>query len=209
MYLSLKDSFPSSPTIRQPVPQTPVRAPIDGTGDLADYFVPASKPQFSNPTMRSAPSGPEPTNSPEVQEDLSKPWRGESPTAPPLDISQLQPHFFHGPPLSQSGSNEGSFGTHQYYHMRYRHQASYCYILARKTLKVWTQCFWSSLEGHIIALDIRRSEDHDILRGDLYSRLCASALDGLHSRNRGRSKLPNLEHTSVVPETWIPKTCHD
>ena len=36
----------------------------------------------------------------------------------------------------------------------------------------------SRMEGHIIALDIRRSEDHDILRGDLYSQLCVSAWNG-------------------------------
>ena len=77
----------------RPTNDEPVRAPIDGTGDLADYFAPASKPQFSNPTVRSAPSGPEPTNSPEVQEDLSQPWRGGYPMAPPLDISQLQTLF--------------------------------------------------------------------------------------------------------------------
>ena len=38
--------------------------------------MPASKPQFSNPTVRPAPSGPEPTISPEVQEDLPKPGGG-------------------------------------------------------------------------------------------------------------------------------------
>ena len=29
-----------------------------------------------------------------------------------------------------------------------------------------------------VQIDIRRSEDHDILRGDLYSRLCVSAWTG-------------------------------
>ena len=122
----------------RPTNDEPVRAPIDGTGDLADYFVPASKPQFSNPTVRPAPSGPEPTNSPVVQEDLPKPCRGESPMAP-WTLHNCK-HFFHGPPLSQSGSNKGSFGTHQYHHMRCRHQASYCCILARQTLRVLTPC---------------------------------------------------------------------
>ena len=51
------------------------------------------KPQSSNPTVRPAPLGPEPTNSPEVQEDFPKPCGGESPMAPPLDISQLQKLF--------------------------------------------------------------------------------------------------------------------
>ena len=35
---------------RCPTNDEPVSAPIDGTGDLADYFVPASEPRFSNPT---------------------------------------------------------------------------------------------------------------------------------------------------------------
>ena len=52
-------------------------------------------------------------------------------------------HFFHGPPLFQSGSNKGSFGTHQYHHMRCRNQASYYYILAKQTPKVLTPCFWA------------------------------------------------------------------
>ena len=77
----------------RPTNDEPVRAPIDGTGDLADYFVPASKPQFSNPIVRPAPSGPEPTNSPEVPDDLPKPRGGESLMAPPLDTLQLQTLF--------------------------------------------------------------------------------------------------------------------
>ena len=47
----------------------------------------------------------------------------------------------------------------------------------------------SSLEGHIIALDIRRSEDHDILRGDLYSRLCVSAWTGYIQGTGGTAEL--------------------
>ena len=125
----------------RPTNDEPVRAPIDGTGDLADYFVPASKPQFSNPTVRPAPLGPEPTNSPEVQEDLSQNPGGRVSYGSPFGHFTVYKHSFHGPPLSQSGSNKGSFGTHQYHHMRYRHQASYCYILARQTLRVLTPCF--------------------------------------------------------------------
>ena len=34
----------------------------------------------------------------------------------PLWTLHSYKHFFHGPPLSQSGSNKGSFGTHQYHH---------------------------------------------------------------------------------------------
>ena len=59
----------------------------------------------------------------------------------PLWTSHSYKNFFHGPPLFQSGSNKGSFGTHQYHHMRYKHQPSYCYILARQTQRVWTPCF--------------------------------------------------------------------
>ena len=126
----------------RPTNDEPVRAPIDGTGDLADYFVPASKPQFSNSTVRPAPSGPEPTNSPEVPKDLPKTRRGESPLAP-SGHSTTANAFFHGPPLFQSGSNKGSFGTHQYHHMRCRNQASYCFVLAKQTPKALTPCFWA------------------------------------------------------------------
>ena len=117
-------------------------------------------------------------------------------------------HFFRGPPLSQSGSNEGSFGTRQYHHMRYRHQASYCFLLARKTLKVWTQCFPAVILGgphHCPRYTTIRTSQHSHRR-PLLPVVCLS-LDGLHSRNRGRSQLPNLEHTSVVPKTWISQTC--
>ena len=59
----------------------------------------------------------------------------------PLGTFYSYSNFFHGPPLFQSGSNKGSFGTHRFHHMKCKHQPSYCYILARQTLRVWTPCF--------------------------------------------------------------------
>ena len=71
----------------RPTNDEPVCAPIGGTGDLADYFAPASQPQFSNPTVRSAP-------------DFSRSPRGfitdhagRVSNDSPLDISQLQTLF--------------------------------------------------------------------------------------------------------------------
>ena len=87
--------------------------------------------------------------------------------------------------------------------MRYRHQASYCYILARQTLRVLTPLLLSRqsrFEGHIIALDIKRSEDQDILRGDLYSQLCVSAWNG-HIQGTGGG--PNCRTWSIL--RWFPK----
>ena len=57
---------------------------------LGGYFVPASKPVFSNPTGRPAPLGPDPINSPEVHGDSSNLLRGGSPMTPCRDTSQLR-----------------------------------------------------------------------------------------------------------------------
>ena len=54
---------------------------------LGGYFVPASKPVFSNPTGRPAPLGPDPINSPEVHGDSSNLLRGGSPMTPCRDSS--------------------------------------------------------------------------------------------------------------------------
>ena len=58
----------------------------------------------------------------------------------------------------------------------------------------------SQLEGHIIALDIKRSEDQDILRGDLYSQLCVSASNG---NIQGTGRGPNCRTWSIL--RWFPK----
>ena len=58
----------------------------------------------------------------------------------------------------------------------------------------------SNLEGHIIALDIRRSEDHDILKGDLYSHLCVAAWNG---QLQGVGGGPNCRTWSIL--RWFPK----
>ena len=53
---------------------------------------------------------------------------------------------------------------------------------------------------HIIALDIKRSEDQDILRGDLYSQLCVSAWNG---NIQGMGGGPNCRTWSIL--RWFPK----
>ena len=58
----------------------------------------------------------------------------------------------------------------------------------------------SRLKGHIIALDIKRSEDQDILRGDLYSQLCVSAWNG---NIQGTGGGPNCRTWSIL--RWFPK----
>ena len=147
---------------------------------MADYFVPASKPQSSNPTLRPAPPGPDPTNSPEVQKDFPKPSRGESPPAPPLDLLQLQqlfPWTASLPERLQQGLLwDPSVSPYEVqtpaqlllYTGKADSQSLDSVLLSRQ----------SQLKGHIIALDIKRSEDQDILRGDLYSQLCVSAWNG-------------------------------
>ena len=157
--------------------------------------------------MRPAPSGPEPTNSPEVQEDLPKPGGGESPMAPPLDTSHLQTLFPWTASLperlkqgllwdpSVSPYAVQTPGQLLLYTGKADSQSLDSVLLSRQ----------SRFEGHIIALDIKRSEDQDILRGDLYSQLCVSAWNG-QLRDGGRSKLPDLEHTSLVSETRLPQT---
>ena len=164
--------------------------------------MPASKPQFSNPTMRPAPSGPEPTNSPEVQKDLPKPWGGESPIAPPLHTSQLQTLFPWTASLpkrlkqgllwdpSVSPYEVQTPGQLLLYTGKADSQSLDSVLLSRQ----------SRLEGHIIALDIKRSEDQDILRGDLYSQLCVSAWNG---NIQGTGGGPNCRTWSIL--RWFPK----
>ena len=142
--------------------------------------MPASKPQSSNPTLRPAPPGPDPTNSPEVQEDFPKPRRGESPLAPPRDLLQLQqlfPWTASLPERLQQGLLwDPSVSPYEVqtpaqlllYTGKADSQSLDSVLLSRQ----------SQLEGHIIALDIKRSEDQDILQGDLYSQLCVSAWNG-------------------------------
>ena len=164
--------------------------------------MPASKPQFSNPTVRPAPSGPEPTNSPEVQEDLPKPWRGESPMAPPLDTSQLQTLFPWTASLPER-LKQGLLWDPSVSPYEVQTPGQLLLYTGKKdfqSLDSVLLSLQSSLEGHIIALDIRQSEDHDILRGDLYSRLCASAWRG-HLQGTGGG--PNCRTWSIL--RWFPK----
>ena len=112
-------------------------------------------------------------------------------------------HFFHGPPLCQSGSNKGSFGTHQYHHMRCRNQAQLLLYTGKadsQSLDSVLLSRQSRLEGHIIALDIKRAEDQDILSGDLYSQLCVSAWNG---EIQGTGGGPNCRTWSIL--RWFPK----
>ena len=165
--------------------------------------MPASKPQSFNPTLRPAPPGPEPTNSPEVQEDFPKPSRGESPPAPPLDLLQLQqlfPWTASLPERLQQGLLwDPSVSPYEVqtpaqlllYTGKADSQSLDSVLLSRQ----------SQLKGYIIALDIKRSEDQDILRGDLYS-----SLEWQHPRERGRPELSDLEHTSLVSKTRLPQT---
>ena len=120
----------------------------------------------------------------------------------PLWTFHSYKHFFHGPPLSQSGSNEGSFGTHQYITIRGTDTQLLLYTGKKdsQSLDSVLLGLQSSLEGHIIALGLRRSEDHDILRGDLYSRLCVSAWMGYIQGTGGG---PNCRTWSIL--RWFPK----
>ena len=164
--------------------------------------MPASKPQSSNPTLRPAPPGPEPTNSPEVQKDFPKPSRGESPPAPPLDLLQLQqlfPWTASLPERLQQGLLwDPSVSPYEVqtpaqlllYTGKADSQSLDSVLLSRQ----------SQLEGHIIALDIKRSEDQDILRGDLYSQLCVSAWNG---NIQGTGGGPNCRTWSIL--RWFPK----
>ena len=168
--------------------------------------MPASKPQFSNSTVRPAPSGPEPTNSPEVPEDLPKTRRGESPLAPPLDTLQLQTLFPWTASLperlqqgllwdpSVSPYEVQKPGQLLLYTGKADSQSLDSVLLSRQ----------SRLEGHIIALDIKRSEDQDILSGDLYSQLCVSAWNGDIQGTGGGPNCRTWSNTSLVPETRLP-----
>ena len=126
----------------------------------------------------------------------------------PLWTFHSYKNFFHGPPLFQSGSNKGSFGTHQYHHMRYKHQPSYCYILARQTRESGLRAFEPAvpIEGP------HHCPRHQTIRGSGYSPrrpllpvVCLS-LERQHPRDGGRPKLPDLEHTSLVSQTRLPQT---
>ena len=164
--------------------------------------MPASKPQFSNPIVRPAPSGPEPTNSPEVADDLPKPRGGESLMAPPLDTLQLQTLFPWTASLperlkqgllwdpSVSPYEVQKPGQLLLYTGKADSQSLDSVLLRRQ----------SRLEGHIIALDIKRAEDQDILRGDLYSQLCVSAWNG---EIQGTGGGPNCRTWSIL--RWFPK----
>ena len=133
--------------------------------------MPASKPQFSNPIVRPAPSGPEPTNSPEVPEDLPKPRGGESPMASPLHTLQLQTLF----PWTASLPERLKQGllwdpsVSPYEVQKPSQLLLYTGKADSQSLDSVLLSRQSRLEGHIIALDIKRSEDQDILSGDLYS----------------------------------------
>ena len=165
--------------------------------------MPASKPQSSNPTLRPAPPGPDPTNSPEVQEDFPKPRRGESPLAPPRDLLQLQqlfPWTASLPERLQQGLLwDPSVSPYEVqtpaqlllYTGKADSQSLDSVLLSRQ----------SQLEGHIIALDIKRSEDQDILQGDLYSQLCVSAWNG---NIQGTSTTPVLQSTNPVLQSITP-----
>ena len=165
--------------------------------------MPASKPQFSNPIV-----GPEPTNSPEVPDDLPKPRGGESLMAPPLDTLQLQTLFpwtaslperlkqglLWGPSVSPYEVQKP--GQLLLYTGKADSQSLDSVLLSRQ----------SRLEGHIIALR------HQTSRGSgypqwrpLFPAVCLS-LEWRDPRYGGWSKLPDLEYTSLVPETRLPQT---
>ena len=162
--------------------------------------MPASKPQSSNPTLRPAPPGPDPTNSPEVQEDFPKPRRGESPLAPPRDLLQLQQLFPWTASLPER-LQQGLLWDPSVSPYEVQTPAQ----LLLYTGKADSQSLdsvsrQSQLEGHIIALDIKRSEDQDILQGDLYSQLCVSAWNG---NIQGTGGGPNCRTWSIL--RWFPK----
>ena len=164
--------------------------------------MPASKPQSSNPTLRPAPPGPEPTNSPEVQEDFPKPSRGESPPAPPLDLLQLQqlfPWTASLPERLQQGLLwDPSVSPYEVqtpaqlllYTGKADSQSLDSVLLSRQ----------SHLKGHIIALDIKRSEDQDILR-ETSTPNCASQPGMATSKGTGGG--PNCRTWSIL--RWFPK----
>ena len=155
-----------------------------------DYFVPASKPQSSNPTLRPAPPGPDPTNSPEVQEDFPKPRRGESPLAPCQDLLQLQqlfPWTASLPERLQQGLLwDPSVSPYEVqtpaqlllYTGKADSQSLDSVLLSRQ----------SQLEGHIIALDIKRSEDQDILQ-ETSTPNCASQPGMATSKGQGEARI--------------------
>ena len=138
----------------------------------------------------------------EVQEDFPKPSRGESPLAPPLDLLQLQqlfPWTASLPERLQQGLLwDPSVSPYEVqtpaqlllYTGKADSQSLDSVLLSRQ----------SQLEGHIIALDIKRSEDQDILRGDLYSQLCVSAWNGNIQKKGGG---PNCRTWSIL--RWFPK----
>ena len=182
----------------RPTNEEPVSAPIDGTGPGGLLCASVR----TNPTGTSAPSGPEPVNSPGVHGDSSKLLRGGSPMAPPRDISQLQELF----PWTASLPERLQQGllwdpSVAPYEVQTPGQLLlYTGKADSQSLDSVLLSLQSHLEGHIIALDIRRSEDHDILRGDLYAQLCVSAWNGYLQGTGGG---PNCRTWSIL--RWFPK----
>ena len=116
-----------------------------------------------------APSGPDPINSPEVHGDSSKLLRGGSPMALSRDTSQLQslfPWTASLPDRLQQGllwnPSVAPYGVQTPGQL-----LLYTGKADSQSLDSVLLSLQSHLEGHIIALDIRRLEDHDILKGDL------------------------------------------
>ena len=127
---------------------------------LGGYFVPASKPVFSNPTGRPTPLGPDPINSPEVHGDSSNLLRGGSPMTPCRDSSQLRSLFSWTaslPERLQQGllwdPSVAPYGVQTPGQL-----LLYTGKADPHTLDSVLLSLQSNLEGHIIALDIRRSE---------------------------------------------------
>ena len=108
--------------------------------------------------------------SPGVQEDSSQIMRGGSPMTPPW-TSHSSKHFFHGPSLPER-LQQGLLWNPSVspYEVQTPGQLLlYTGKADSQSLDSVLLSLQSQLKGHIIALDIRRSEDHDIFRGDLYS----------------------------------------
>ena len=189
----------------RPTNDEPVRAPIDGTGDLADYFVPASKPQFSNPIVRPAPSGPEPTNSPEVPEDLPKPRGGESPMAPPLTTANT---FSMDRLSSRAAQTRAPLGPISITIWGAETKPAIIIYWQSRLPKSWLRAF----EPAVPSGGSHHCPRHQTIRGSGYSQwrplfpaVCLS-LEWRYPRYGGWPKLPDLEYTSLVPETRLPQT---
>ena len=159
--------------------------------------MPASESPFSNPVGIPAPLGPDPTNSPEVHGDYSDRLRGGPPTTPCRGIFELQllfPWTASLPERLQQGLLwDPSIPPHTVQIpgqlLLYTGKANL------QSLDSVLLSLQSNLEDHIIALGIRRSEDHDILKGDLCSHLCVEAWNG------------QLQGVSVAPTVVLGASC--